>query len=179
MELLEESDHILICSDSLDLLIGFGGNETMPHDVQPFVNGLVVQIAIHGMGDIWTAVSNALISYPTAVQHNSLIAIYRSGPQLLAREVGAHRLERPLGFHFTKCGRRSCLSKDRPGHVVGELNNSRVRIRCKACSWRSGWMLLEQLEKNGHFIPLHKTRAPLIFYHHFPSPAELSALFFK
>ena len=40
-------------SKLLDLLVGFGAPETMPHNVQLFVNGLVENLAIYGIhGDI-------------------------------------------------------------------------------------------------------------------------------
>ena len=66
-------------SNYLDIIIGFGGHETMPHDVQPFVNGFVEKVAIHRMGGenaLWQMVVNALISYPTTVITNSVVVIY-------------------------------------------------------------------------------------------------------
>lgn len=166
-------------SDYLDIIIGFGGHETMPHDVQPFVNGLVEKVAIHGMGGenaLWQMVVDALISYPTTVITNSVVVIYGTGNgSFIAREIGMHRAERPLGFHFTKCGNPHCGSKDRPGHIMGELNNlTTARVHCKACKWRSKYLKIDQQE---FFMPLHKTKAPLLFYHAFPSPAGLSSVF--
>jgi hypothetical protein len=148
----------------------------MPHDVQPFVNGLVEKISIHGMQeDIWETVRDTLISYPTTVTTNTVIAIYRSGTQFLAREVGMHRAERPLGYHFSTCGISGCPSKGRPGHIIGELRNQdSARIRCKACLWKSKWV---KLDKQNYITPLHTVKAPLLFYHDFPSPAGLSTLF--
>ena len=129
-----------ICSNLLDLLIGFGGHETMPHDVQPFVSGLVEKVAIHGIyGDVWQMVHDALIAFPTTVTTNTVIAAYRSGTQFLAREVGMHRAERPLGCHISNCGRPDCPSKGRPGNIIGEHRSLvEARIRCKSCKWRLG-----------------------------------------
>jgi hypothetical protein len=84
----------------LDLLIGFGGHKTMPHDVQPFVNAFVEKVSIYGIKDIWETVCRGLIEYPNTVSTNTIIAAYRCGIQFLAREVGMHRAERPLGYHF-------------------------------------------------------------------------------
>jgi hypothetical protein len=146
----------------------------MPHDVQPFVNGLVEKISIHGMQDVWETVRDALIAYPTTVTTNTVIAIYGSGPQFFAREVGMHRAERPLGHQFAKCGQAHCPAKERPGHIIGELNNrDSVRIRCKACGWRSKWVNVDN-----PFTPqLHKLKAPLLYYHDYPAPAGLSNMF--
>jgi hypothetical protein len=150
----------------------------MPHDVQPFVNGLVERLAIHGMdGDdpLWKVVSETLMSFPSTVITNTVIAAYKRDGIFGAREIGMHRAERPLGLHFTKCGNPNCGSRDRPGHIIGEIKEGRfARIRCKACRWKS-----KKVKIDGHpFITrLHKTRAPLLFYHAFPSPAGLNSMF--
>lgn len=166
-------------SNYLDLLVGFGGHETMPHDVQPFVNGLVENLSICGMGGedpLWQMVRDTLISYPTTVTTNSVIATYSTGNgSFISREIGMHRAERPLGYNFTKCGNPECGSKDRPGHIMGELRDSNTaRIRCKACKWRSKNVKIDQ---HPFFTPLHPTKAPLLFYHPFPSPPGLSSTF--
>lgn len=176
-------------SNCLDLLIGFGGHETMPHDVQPFVNGLVEKVAMHGMATLsrdsapaedplWQMVCDTLISYPTTVNTNTVIAIYGIGNgSFISREIGMHRPERPLGFHFTKCGNPDCASKDRPGHILGELRDGNTaRIRCKACRWKSQPV---KINEQPFFTPLHKTKAPLLFYHAFPSPPGLSSTFLR
>jgi hypothetical protein len=151
----------------------------MPHDVQPFVNGLVENVSIHGMGGedpLWEVVQRTLISYPTTVTTNTVIAIRTAGNgSFISTEIGMHRAERPLGYHFTKCGNPDCQSKDRPGHIWGELKDSNTaRIRCRACSWRSKAVKIDQ---QPFFTRLHKTKAPLLFYHQFPSPPGLSSMF--
>jgi hypothetical protein len=166
-------------SNCLDLLVAFGGHETMPHDVLPFVNGLVERVTIHGMGGedpLWQMVSDTLISYPTTVTTNTVVALYATGNgSFMAREIGMHRAERPLGYHFDKCGNPQCPSRDRPGHIIGELREFNVaRIRCKACRWKSKAVRVDQQR---FFTPLSKTKAPLLFYHSFPSPAALSSMF--
>jgi hypothetical protein len=163
-------------SKCLDLLIGFGGHETMPHDVQPFVNGLVEKVAIHGIdGDIWRIVRDNLIAYPSTVTTNTVIAAYATDSGFVAREIGMHRAERPLGYHFASCGTADCPSKERPGHILGELRDmTSARIRCKTCKWRSK---IVKLENQDFFRPLHATQAPLLFHHAFPSPPGLSTMF--
>jgi hypothetical protein len=163
----------------IDLLIGFGGHETMPHDVQAFVNGIVENVGILGMDGeepLWRVVKEMLITYPSTVTTNTVIAAYKSGDGLFtAREIGMHRAERPLGYHFTKCGTPSCKSKDRPGHIIGELKDpNTAKIRCKACKWKSKNV---KIDKQQFMVPLHKRRAPLLFYHAFPSPTGLSSMF--
>lgn len=149
----------------------------MPHDVQPFVNGLVERIAIHGLEDQdpWKLVEETLISFPTTVTTNNVIAAFATGDGFKARQIGMHRAERPLGCFFPKCGMVDCKSKERPGHIIGELRDqSRARIRCRCCGWRSKWVKLE----NQTFIsPLHKVKAPLLFFHQFPSPPGLFSMF--
>jgi hypothetical protein len=151
----------------------------MPHDVQPFVNGLVERLAIHGMGGndpMWEFVRDALISFPSTVTTNTVIAAYKTGNGTFsAREIGMHRAERPLGQHFIKCGNPACGGKDRPGHIVGEIRNMSVaKIHCKACKWKSRNV---RIDDHPLITPLHKTKAPLLFYHAFPSPAGLSLMF--
>jgi hypothetical protein len=147
----------------------------MPHDVQPFVNGLVAKVSIHGMQDVWETVRDALISYPTTVTTNTLIVIYRNGTQFFAREVGMHRAERPLGYQFGMCGNSDCASKQHPGHIMGEYKDrDSAKIRCKACGWRSKWV---KIEDQDYIKPLHKVKAPLLFYHDFPSPPGLLSMF--
>ena len=150
----------------------------MPLDVHPFVNGLVEKVAIQGMAGVdplWQVVKETLIAYPTTVSTNTVIAAYTVGDgSFVAREVGMHRAERPLGFHFTSCGTPGCESKDRPGHIIGELRESNARIRCKACKWRSKNV---RVDKQELILPLHETKAPLLFYHEFPSPARLYSMF--
>jgi hypothetical protein len=151
----------------------------MLHDFQPFVNGLVEKVSIHGMGGndpLWNVVRDTLISYPTTVTTNTFIAAYTTGNGLFtALEIGMHRAERPLGYHFTKCGTPDCASKDRPGHIMGELNANSARIRCKACKWKSKHVKIDDRQQ---FIrPLHETKAPLLSYHAFPSPPGLSSMF--
>lgn len=165
-------------SKHLDLLVGFGGNETMPHDVQPFVNGLVEKIATNGVQkeDLWKLVEETLISFPTTVTTNTVIVAFATEDGFVARQIGMHRAERPLGCFFPKCGLVSCKSKDRPGHIIGELRDgSSARIRCKCCGWKSNWV---RLESQAYISHLQKTRAPLLFYHAFPSPAGLLSMFF-
>jgi hypothetical protein len=164
----------------LDLLVAFGGHETMPHDVHPFVNGIVEKVAIHGMGrgddPCWEVVKDALISYPTTVTTNSVIAVCSTGDRsFTARAVGMHRAERPLGYHFTKCGNPNCEGKERPGHIIGELkDHNTARIRCKACKWKSKNV---KIDGQPFIRPLHSTKAPLLFYHAFPSPSGLPSMF--
>lgn len=150
----------------------------MPHDVQPFVNGLVEKMAVHGMGGqdpLWQVVCETVISYPATVTTNSVIALYAAGNgSLVAREIGMHRAERPLGHHFMSCGSLDCPGKNRPGHIIGEIRDHAARIRCKACGWRSKWVRIDQ---QAFFTQLHQTRAPLLFYHAFPSPTGLSSMF--
>ena len=151
----------------------------MPHDVQPFVNALVERLAIHGMGEVdpqWEAVRDTLISFPSTVTSNTVIAAYSSGNgTFTAREVGMHRAERPLGQHIVKCGNPACGSKDRPGHIIGEIReNGTAKVRCKACKWKSKTV---KIDDNPFIKRLHKTRAPLLFYHTFPSPTGLSSMF--
>jgi hypothetical protein len=164
-------------SNLLDLLVGFAGHEMMPHDIYPFVNGLVEKVAIHGIDeDVWNVVRDCLISHPTTVTTNSVIAAYNVGTQFTAREIGMHRAERPLGYHFVKCGTARCPSMDRPGHIMGELikDQTAVKIRCKACKWKSKTVMLAN---QTFFLPLHQTKAPLLFFHTFPSPSGLSTMF--
>ena len=150
----------------------------MPHDVQPFVNSLVERLAIHGMGDDepqWKAVTETLISFPSTVTTNTVIVAYNTGNRIFtAREIGMHRAERPLGQQFIKCGNPACGNMDRPGHIVGEIRETNVRIRCKACKWKSKGV---KIDDNPFITRLHKTRAPLLFYHTFPSPAGLNSMF--
>jgi hypothetical protein len=151
----------------------------MPHDIQPFVNRLVERVSIHGMGGedpLWQMVSDTLIEYPTTVTTNTLIALYAtSDGSFNAREVGMHRAERPLGYHFPKCGDPLCTSGVRQGQIIGELKDCNVaRIRCKACKWRSKTVRIDQ---QPFFTPLHRTKAPLLFYHSFPSPTGLASIF--
>lgn len=165
-------------SNLLDLLVGFGGHETMPHDVQPFVNGLVEKVAIHGIDEeIWPIVRDTLIDYPCTVTTNTVIAAYATDSGFVAREIGMHRAERPLGYHFARCGTADCPSRERPGHIIGELQKEMTiaRIRCKACKWKSRNV---KLDKQSFFLPVHPTKAPLLFYHTFPSPTGLSTMFF-
>jgi hypothetical protein len=126
--------------------------------------------------NVWETVCDTLIAYPSTVTTNTVIAIYRSGLQFFAREVGMHRAERPLGYQFVKCGKPDCASKGRPGHIIGELRDlDAARIRCKACGWRSKFL---KLENQSYITSLHKVKAPLLFYHDFPSPPGLSTIFF-
>jgi hypothetical protein len=162
----------------LDLLIGFGGHETMPHDVQPFVSGLVEKVAIHGMdgsNPLWEIVRDTLISYPTTVTTNTVIAAFKHNGVDTAMEIGMHRPERPLGYYFTKCGNSSCKTMDRPGHILGELRDNTAKIRCTACRWKSKGVKID--EDHQLIRPLHKTKAPLLFYHSFPSPPDLPSMF--
>lgn len=149
----------------------------MPHDVHPFVNGLVENVATQGIGeDIWVAVRDTLIEHPTTTKTNTVIAAYATDGGFTAREVGMHRSERPLGYNFARCGNPDCPGKERPGHISGELLNgqSMVRIRCGACSWKSKKVKIQ----NQSFInPLHPTLAPKLFYHTFPSPPGLATMF--
>jgi hypothetical protein len=147
----------------------------MPHDVHPFVNGLLETIAIHGINeDIWPVVRDTIIAYPSTVTTNTVIAAYTTDTGFVAREVGMHRGDRPLGYHFAKCGTNDCPSQERPGHIIGELRELTVRIRCKGCKWKSKNV---KLENQPFFKPLHSTRSPLLFHHEFPSPPGLSTMF--
>lgn len=130
-------------------------------------------------GDAWSTVEAMLLAYPTTLRNNSLVAMYRSGSQRQVREAGAHRVERPLGFYFSRCGRRGCPAGEKPGSIIGDYRNERVRISCKTCTWRSRWISLEELERKQYFFRLHPTLAPMIFYHDFPAPAGISDLFFQ
>jgi hypothetical protein len=146
----------------------------MPHDVQPFVNAFVEKVSIYGIKDIWETVCRGLIEYPNTVSTNTIIAAYRCGIQFLAREVGMHRAERPLGYHFPNCGKPGCPSKERPGHIIGELSDGRAKIRCKACGWKSRNVKVGDML---YFKQVHKVKAPLLFYHDFPSPSGLLTTF--
>jgi hypothetical protein len=165
-------------SKYLDLFIGFGGTEPTPNDVRPFVNSLVEKIAIFGVEnqDLWKVVQETLIAFPMTVKTNTVIAAFATGDGFMARKIGMHRAERPLGCLFVKCGAANCESKNRPGHIIGELKDQRMaKIRCKSCGWKSKWVKIDNQEIISR---LHKTRSPLLFYHEFPSPPGLSSLFF-
>ncbi|KAF8230869.1 hypothetical protein L208DRAFT_1378362 [Tricholoma matsutake] len=110
----------------------FGGQETMAHDIQPFVNGLVERVAVHGInGDPWETVSETLVAFPTSITTNTVIAICKTTSGFTASQIGIHRAEQPLGYAFTKCGTANCPSKGHPGHMIGELKDDAVRIQCK------------------------------------------------
>jgi hypothetical protein len=148
----------------------------MPHDVQPFINGLVEKVAIHGMSGedpLWQAVCDAVISYPTVVATNTVIALYTAGNgSFVSRAIGMHRAERPLGHHFIACGKPGCPSRGNPGHMMGEIKDYSAKIRCRACGWRSKWVRIDEQDV---FTPVHKTRAPFLFYHTYPPTALESA----
>ena len=149
----------------------------MPHDIQPFINGLVETISIHGMEDIRETACHTLIAYPTTVTTNAVIAMYRSSTEYFAHEVGMHRAERPLNYQFVRCGTANCPSEDRPGNIIGELQDlEAARIRCKACKWKLRFV---KLNAQPFIKPLHKTKAPLLFYREFPSPPGLHAMFLQ
>ena len=175
----------MICSNKLDLIVGFSGQETLPHDVQPFVNGLVERITTQGMveGKVWKTLEDMLVAYPATLRQNSVVALYwkapgEIGPDVVTQEVGAHRVERPLGYNFKHCGRPLCPAKEVPGHVTGELLDGRFRITCRACMWKSKWRNLAEVESQLGFKRLNKNLAPLIFYHQFPlSSSRLGACF--
>jgi hypothetical protein len=141
----------------------------MPHDVQPFVNGLVEKVAIYGMGGedaLWQMVCDVVLSYPTSVTTNSVIVIYGTGNgRFNVREIGMHRAKRPFGYYFTKCGNGNCSRKDCPGHIIGELRDpNTIRIQCKACRWKSKTVKIDQ---QPFFMAVHK----------FPSLPGLFSLF--
>ena len=70
----------------------------MPHDIQPFINGLVKKVGIHGMDeDIWQTVCDSVIAYPSTVMTNTVIAAYATNSGFIAREIGMHRAEWLLG----------------------------------------------------------------------------------
>lgn len=152
----------------------------MPHDVQPFVNGLVENVAIFGMGGndpLWQVVSNTVISFPTTVTTNTVVAIYRAvNGSIISKEIGMHRAERPLGLYIVNCGNPDCTNKNIPGHIMGELEKGVARIRCKTCKWKS--KKVKVADNSSVITPLHTTKAPLLFYHTFPSPAELNSMFY-
>lgn len=146
----------------------------MPHHVHPFVNGLVEKITIHGMDGedpIWQTVRDTVISYPTTLETNTIIAGYMQQGTFVSREIGMHRGDRPLGYHFKKCGNANCEGKNRPGHIMGESRGPHTyRIRCKACKWKSGAVTIN----NSHqFIrPLHEKKPPCYFTTNFLLPAD-------
>jgi hypothetical protein len=164
-----------ICSNSLDLLIAFGGHETMPHDVQPFVNGLVEKVSINGIDNIWDMVRETILQFPNTVTTNSVIAVYQEKTGHTAREVGMHQAHRPLGYTFQLCKMPDCRSAGNPGHIMGEFKDDAAKIRCTVCGWKSKWL---KLENQPYIAQLHKARAPLLFFHNFPSPAGLATMFF-
>jgi len=169
-----DTNDLSIFRDVFDLVLGFGASETLPVHVQAFVNAVVQTIAIHGMKDIWATIQEALIENPSTVKQNSVIAIYKTSDAVIARQVAMHHQQRPFGYEFLGCGTLACVSGGRPGHIQAEMKRGRIRVRCKGCSWRSGWV---ESNKQDFFRPLHRSRAPYIYYHTFPSPVGLRDLF--
>ncbi|KAF8221757.1 hypothetical protein L208DRAFT_1529453 [Tricholoma matsutake] len=165
----------LISNGLLDIFIAFGGQETMAHDIQPFVNGLVERVAVHGINvDPWETVSETLVAFPTSITTNTVIAICKTTSGFTASQIGMHRAEQPLGYAFTKCGTANCPSQGHPGHIIGELKDDTVRIQCKTCKWKSKFV---KLDSQSFFTWLNKGKAPLLFRHVFPSPDGLSTMF--
>ncbi|KAK2464058.1 hypothetical protein APHAL10511_003928 [Amanita phalloides] len=68
----------LLNENMFDIIIGFGGLETIPLHVKNFVDNFVQQVATMGMGNIWETVRDVLILNPGVVVSNSIIAAYRS-----------------------------------------------------------------------------------------------------
>ncbi|KAK2459411.1 hypothetical protein APHAL10511_008576, partial [Amanita phalloides] len=81
----------LLNMNLFDLVVGFGGLETIPTHVHLFITTLVQKIATLGMPDIWNTIRDALIESPAVLSANTLIAAYRSEEKgetvVVAREL--------------------------------------------------------------------------------------------
>ena len=66
-----------ICRDRFDLVVGFGGNSTLPLDVLPATNKLIHLIAVDQVTDPWEAVVRAMGSDGELLDITSVVVCFK------------------------------------------------------------------------------------------------------
>jgi hypothetical protein len=160
--------------DTFDLVLGFGGGETLPDLVDSFIAALVKEIATGGVKKIWDVVTQVLADHQKVVEANTVVAIYREGSQIRKKEVGRHTETRPFGYMFSECGTHDCPGHNNPFNTRSSSKNGKVRLQCSVCTWKSGWV---KVEDNEYFTAPRKHTTPLMFEHEFPAVDGLKGLF--
>ncbi|KAM6491894.1 hypothetical protein JOM56_012532 [Amanita muscaria] len=175
----------LVKSGLFDFIVGFGGAETLPDVVSPFVVALTLKLATQGFPSVkkqdivgnqrldvprlWDAFRTLLTDHCSVLDYTTIVFIFRDGEQTLQRMVSKHQESRPFGFDFQDCP-NSCQGQF-PLKVTTQ--SSKCHLTCLNCSWRSHWV---SLESNWYFHELHPS-APRLFWHEFPASHSTANLF--
>lgn len=176
----------LVVDGLFDFVVGFGGAETLPAAVAPFVAALTSEMAKHGfphvrkrdqVGDqhfevprLWDAFRNVLIDHRSVLDSTTVVFIFRDGAKTRQRVVSKHvELYRPFGYSFEGCP-KGCKAQF---HLMTVSRHNKLRMTCVICKWKSG---LVPFESNEHFRVLHPS-APTVFWHEFPATHGAANLF--
>jgi len=163
-------------------VVGFGGAETLPNKVQPFISALSVSFAVGGVQksrctfgvrrSIWELITRTLELSPGVLDTTVLVVLFREGENIYERAIAKHMASRPFGFQWKNC----------PNNCRGQFNikpktktNGRVSLQCTLCRWKS--RKISYWAGNDHFHQMNGNM-PAIFWYEFPPQPSLQNMFF-
>ena len=130
------------CRDSFGFVLAFTGSSMLLNHIKNTVSQAIEGLGMDNAGNIWEMMSQVVGHNLTLLQMNSVIIIYRErGSEVKCRHIGSHCPPlRAWGVEFRACVTQGC----RPGlydFIIRE-NDSRVRVVCRRCQWRSAALTL-------------------------------------
>lgn len=150
----------------------------LPSMISTAVRSIIAEIGVFGGTDVWPTIceilicSNDFLDYTTAVVvfantvDNRTVAECRQ----ISKDIPATRA---FGYEFKSCPTPKCQPV--PADMRVHNKGLKVQLRCSLCKWRSSWV--KNTEGNKHFQQVSKSRAPQLFWHHFPASTDLQNFF--
>ncbi|KAG2062431.1 hypothetical protein BDR04DRAFT_1123945, partial [Suillus decipiens] len=168
----------LVASNLVDFVLAFGGSGTLPSMISGFVRSLLLEIAVFGVTDVWSALCHVLATNNDLLDYTTVVLVYAvmSGEDrvLECRQVTKDIPGlRAFGYEFKSCGTPGCHPTSADLRVYNR--DSKVHLRCLKCHWRSAPVSTD--EDNKHFKRVDKTLSPMLFWHYYPPSTDLQNFF--
>lgn len=142
------------------------------------VRSFVVDTGVFGRTDPWSAICHMLTSKHDVLDYTTAVVVYATAVngcrQTECRQIAKDAPAlRAFGYEFRSCGKPGCNPVPADLRVFNQ--KERVRVRCLKCGWRSAWARTDK--DNKHFKRVNALAAPQLFWHHFPTSADLQNFF--
>ncbi|KAG1721319.1 uncharacterized protein EDB91DRAFT_1088494, partial [Suillus paluster] len=164
--------------------LGLVDQGLLPPLVASIVRSFVVDAGVFGCTNVWSSFCDTISSAQSVLDHTTVVLVYAEVVNGI-RQVECRQIAKNLpglrafGGDFNSCGTPGCNPLPSDMRVFNRLklrpNNSKVRLQCLKCGWKSAWVKTD--EDNKHFKRVNRKTAPQVFWHHFPPSIDLQNFF--
>lgn len=160
-----------------DFVVGFGATSSDLQLYRRVISRIIENIGIDKTDGIWNVVLRTVGHDLALLQSTNVICIHkdRGDVAVSCRSIGHHDpAVRPWGVEFVKCATPGCQHSRHD--LVFQYNRRRVRLTCRKCMWRSGWV---NERGASQYIGVLNSKLRGIYWCEYPPQEELRSIFLR